>query len=133
MVVMFLVVPFYVKNNIVQYTNPNYSAIQQNSEGTYTDKINSVLQKAGDSIEDEELNQFYQGLIEDYGLENSSPDTAQTGPENNDSILPDFQKIFNKSLTSPFREAAKDITDEELAEVYHNILKGMLNTTSSPD
>jgi hypothetical protein len=132
MVIMILVVPFYLKN-AVQYTNPNYSQIEQNSDESYTDKINTMLQKAGSNIEDEEMHRFYNNLIKDYGLESSSSDTAQSEAENNDNVLPDFQKIFNTSLTSPFREAAKDITDEDLAEVYHDILKGVLDTTPSSD
>ena len=133
MVILFLVVPFYVKNTLGQYTNPNYSAIQQDSEDSYKERINSLLEQAGGNIEDAELHQFYQKLIQDYGLDSSTSDMAQAAGENGEDILPDFQKIFDTSLKSPFQEAAKDITDEELAEVYHNILKGMLGTTASVD
>jgi hypothetical protein len=133
MVILFLVVPFYVKNTLGQYTNPNYSAIQQDSEDSYKGRINSLLEQAGGNIEDAEMHQFYQKLIQDYGLDSSPSDISQSTGENGEDMLPDFQKIFDTSLKSPFQEAAKDITDEELAEVYHNILKGMLGTTASVD
>jgi hypothetical protein len=130
-VAAFLVVPFHLKNSLVQYSNPNHDALEQKAEnGTYNEKINSILQKAESSLEDEELRQFYRTLIRDYELESQSENTT-SGAEN--AILPDFQKIFRESLTTPFEEAAQDITDEELAEAYDNVLKGVLGTTASVD
>ena len=126
MVLMFLGVPLYLKKSLVQYANPNYQEIQSETEESYNSKINALLQKAGANIEDKEMKQFYQKLVQDYGLDSSSS-TAQTEVEGENNNLPDFQKIFSMSLTSPFEEASKNIKDKELAEIYHTILEGLLD------
>ena len=129
MVVMFIGVPLHLKNAMAQYANPNYNQLQANSEDSYNEKLNSLLERAGDDIQDKEISQFYQKLIQDYDLTSSPTSEAQTELEIEDSLLPDFQRIFSSSMTLPFQEAAKNIEDKELAEVYRNLVKGMLDTT----
>jgi len=89
----------------------------------YRQALISALQKAGDEIEGEDIDQFYRKLTREYELDKASPGTAQAEPTNPMDVLPDIKNINQKALSLPLQEAGKNIRDKEIARFYYKLLK----------
>ena len=62
------------------------------------------------------------------GLVSAVPILAQTDNTTSDNfslvdLLPDIEMIYREALTSPLREARKNIYDEDIAEYYDRLLE----------
>lgn len=82
-----------------------------------------MLNRAGEKIKDEDIKKYYNTLIGEYGLEETSSDAVQEEDIKPEDILPDIERIQQAALTSPLREAGKHIRDKEIAEFYYKFLK----------
>ena len=89
---------------------------------TFRENIYSLLQRAGNEIEDSDLSQFYQRLVETYELGEPPPGETGTEEPSPADILPDINKISRAALVLPLQEAGKNIQDEELAQFYYKLL-----------
>ena len=88
---------------------------------TIRNDILFLLQEAGNEIQNNDTEQFYQKLIQGYEL-TETPDTEN--PDVTD-ILPDIKKISNTALSLPLQEAGKSIRDEEIARFYYELLESL--------
>jgi hypothetical protein len=97
--------------------------IESNDTASITDTgvMVSELKKAGEEITDEEISCYYQLLIDEYNLEESS---ISVSVENVGSIsLPDINNIVRKATSLPLQEAGKNIKDKEIAAFYQEFLE----------
>jgi len=94
------------------------------SNTTFREDVYSILQEAGNEIQDSDTNQFYQKLIRGYELD--QPPSEPPGDEEPSpaDILPDLTKINRVALVLPLEEAGKSIRDDEIAEFYYTFLEG---------
>lgn len=90
---------------------------------TYRETIISVLQAAGDEIQDNDTAQFYQKLLQEYALDEPSPEKTPAEQFSLTELLPDIKNINQKALTLPLQEAGKNIRDKEIAQFYYKLLK----------
>ena len=90
---------------------------------TYRETIISVLQAAGDEIQDNDTAQFYQKLVQEYELDEPYTGVAPAEQSSLMELLPDIKNINQKALTLPLQEAGKNIRDEEIARFYYKFLK----------
>lgn len=81
----------------------------------------SALKKAGAEIEDEDISRFYNLLVSEYNLEESSLNNSPGGTLA--GALPDINHIVRKAIGLPLIEAGKNIRDKEIAEFYNDFLK----------
>ncbi len=47
--------------------------------------------------------------------------SAQSGDA---GMLPDIKKIYREAVTSPLKEAGREIEDENIARFYHKLMQG---------
>jgi hypothetical protein len=90
---------------------------------TFRENIYSLLQEAGNEIQDADTKQYYQRLIEAYELGESPTGTPEGEDPSPADILPDINKISRVALFLPLQEAGKKIQDKELAQFYYKFLK----------
>jgi hypothetical protein len=66
-----------------------------------------------------------------FGVRAVIPTRAETDPPGGESenitlslvkFIPDFEKIYRKSLIMPFEKAESKIYDKDIAEFYHELL-----------
>lgn len=88
---------------------------------TYQENIYSLLQEAGNEIQDTSTSQFYQKLVAAYDLD-ESPGTPEGEDPSPADILPDISKIHRVALFLPLEEIGRTIQDEELAQFYYKLL-----------
>ena len=88
---------------------------------TIRNDILFLLQEAGNEIQNNDTEQFYQKLIQGYEL----TETSDTESQDVTDILPDIKKISNTALSLPLQEAGKNIRDEEIARFYHELLESL--------
>ena len=89
---------------------------------TFRENIYSLLQDAGNEIQDYDTWRFYQKLVQAYELDEvpgTEPGEDPTAAE----ILPDLNKINFVALYLPLEEAGRNIQDEELAQFYYKFLQ----------
>lgn len=98
---------------------------------TFRENIYSLLQDAGNEIQDYDTWRFYQKLVQAYELDEvpeAEPGEDPTAAE----ILPDLNKINFVALYLPLEEAGRNIQDEELAQFYYKFLQSA-GWSISPD
>lgn len=89
---------------------------------TFRENIYSLLQDAGNDIQDYDTWRFYQKLVQAYELDEvpgAEPGEDPTVAE----ILPDLNKINFVALYLPLEEVGRNIQDEELAQFYYKFLQ----------
>jgi hypothetical protein len=90
---------------------------------TFREDVYSLLQEAGNEIQDSDINQYYQKLIQGYELDEPLPELPEGEEPSPADILPDITKINQIALTLPLQEAGKNIQDDEIAEFYYSFLE----------
>jgi hypothetical protein len=90
---------------------------------TFREDVYSLLQEAGNEIQDSDINQYYQKLIQGYELDEPLPELPEGEEPSPADILPDITKINQIALTLPLQEAGKNIQDDEIAEFYYSLLE----------
>ena len=88
---------------------------------TIRNDILFLLQEAGNEIQNNDTEQFYQKLIQGYEL----TETPDTESQDVTDILPDIKIISNTALSLPLQEAGKSIRDEEIARFYYELLESL--------
>ena len=113
----------YLTSSIAKPADTSLSEPQADSAETYRGAISSLLQGAGDEIQDNDLSHFYLMLLSGYEINGTDSKTAQTQDYDSKEILPDINKIYRAALTLPLEEAGKNIRDKEIAEFYYQFLR----------
>jgi hypothetical protein len=90
---------------------------------TFREDVYSLLQEAGNEIQDSDTSQYYQKLIQGYELDEPLPELPEGEEPSPADILPDITKINQIALTLPLQEAGKNIQDDEIAEFYYSLLE----------
>jgi len=90
---------------------------------TFREDVYSLLQEAGNEIQDSDTNQYYQKLIQGYELDEPLPELPEGEEPSPADILPDITKINQIALTLPLQEAGKNIQDGEISEFYYSFLE----------
>jgi len=90
---------------------------------TFREDVYSLLQEAGNEIQDSDTNQYYQKLIQGYELDEPLPELPEGEEPSPADILPDITKINQIALTLPLQEAGKNIQDDEISEFYYSFLQ----------
>jgi len=90
---------------------------------TFRGDVYSILQEAGNEIQDTDTSQYYQKLIQGYELDEPFPELPEGEEPSPADILPDITKINQIALTLPLQEAGKNIQDDEIAEFYYSFLE----------
>lgn len=103
----------------------------ENAE-SYREVIISSLQKAGAEIQDNDIDQFYQELLQEYELDELSSGEAQAEYTSLAEMLPDIKKVNHAAVTLPLQKAGKNIQDKEIAQFYYKFLKDV-GWTIEPD
>lgn len=98
---------------------------------TFRENIYSLLQDAGNEIQDYDTWRFYQKLVQAYELD-EVPETEPGEDPTVAEILPDLNKINFVALYLPLEEAGRNIQDEELAQFYYKFLQSA-GWSISPD
>ena len=99
---------------------------------TYREALLSPLQQAGNEIQDDDTDQFYQKLLQEYDLDEAFSEAAQAENPDLIELLPDIKDINQKALNLPLQEAGKNIQDEEIAQFYYEFLQSA-GWTIEPD
>jgi len=87
--------------------------------------ILSPLEEARDSIQDEDIGQYYDSLTAKYDLNNLTALQVRADNSNTEDKLPDIEKIQTVAVMLPLEEAGKNIRDAEIAEFYYKFLNGI--------
>lgn len=90
---------------------------------SYRALILSTLQEAGNEIQDKDLGQFYQKLLGEYHLEDSSTWLVASDNASSPESVPDLKKISSVAITMPLEEAGKQIQDKDIAQFYYKFLE----------
>ena len=90
---------------------------------TFREDVYSLLQEAGNEIQDSDTNQYYKKLIQGYELDEPLPELPEGEEPSPADILPDITKINQIALTLPLQEAGKNIQDGEISEFYYSFLE----------
>ena len=90
---------------------------------TFREDVYSLLQEAGNEIQDSDTNQYYKKLIQGYELDEPLPELPEGEEPSPADILPDITKINQIALTLPLQEAGKNIQDVEISEFYYSFLE----------
>ena len=99
---------------------------------TYHEIVTSLLQEAGDEIQDSDIARFYQELLGEYALDQPSSWMTEAEGSSLAEILPDINKIYRTALALPLQEAGKNIQDKEIADFYYRFLEAA-GLTIEPD
>lgn len=81
------------------------------------DDILATLKQAGAEIDDRDIAGYYQLLIAQYDLDDTSAVSDDLDP------LPDINRIVRQATSLPLLEAGKNIQDKEIARFYHDFLE----------
>jgi len=88
-----------------------------------------ALDKAGESIRDKEILEYYLLLIDNYQLEELSSENSSSEQYSPAGIVPDIYQINRAAASLPLIEAGKNIEDEDIAGFYSRFLKSTGWTT----
>ncbi len=86
--------------------------------------IISVLEQAGQNIQDDEIARYYWKLLQEYELESPSLVIEEDEPSGPAVVIPDIEKINRAAIALPLQEAGRNIQDKEIAEFYYRFLNG---------
>jgi len=90
----------------------------------YNQALVSPLKKAGMEITDPNMATFYQKMVEAYGLDRTTEDSAN-GKGGLESLLPNLKKIIETALNTSLQEVGKQIKDKEIADFYNRFIQNI--------
>jgi len=87
--------------------------------------IKLMLTEADNSIRTEETRQFYETLMDSYGLADFPVwgNTTITDESSLVQLLPDMERINNSAIIVPLVETGKRIRDPDIARFYYKLLR----------
>ena len=101
--------------------------------GAYHLGLADALRQVGTEIECEDTMEFYDRLIDEYGLEGPVGYTSRQESRAGQLVIPDMARIQRTALTLPFYEAGKNITDSDLRQFYYSFLEDIGLLSPAPE
>lgn len=86
--------------------------------------VQQILQDAKSQIRTEATGKYYDKLLGEYDLKDTTLTESQIIEEASVlTVLPDIQRISNTAASMPLVQAGKDIKDEDIAKFYYRLLQ----------